>query len=433
MKLPRPFEYVLNTPSHHRVHHGSNDVYLDKNYGGILIIWDRMFGTFIDEGERVRYGLTKNIRTFNPVTRRLPRVHRDVGRLQAGAAAARPPAACSSRDPGGGRTCRTRPRCAKADSGDTSGHARTMQDAPLSIARLVATAPWPTATSTVKTWTGDGFRTATYAEVGKRAKRARQRAARARHRRRPARRHLPVERPGAPRGLLRGAGHGRRAAHAQRAPVPRAGHLHRQPRRGQGRHLRPVARRAAVARCCESSRPSSTCSSPARTPTCRRWRARAPRCTPTRRCSPTRPRSSSGSRSTRTTPRPCVTRAARPATRRASSTATARSSCTRWPPAWATRWRCRRRSKVLVIVPQFHAMAWGLPYAAMLVGASLVMPERFLQPEPLLKMIEEAKPNFAGAVPTIWQGVLAAARGRATRHLLPEGGASSAGRPARSR
>ena len=51
-------------------------------------------------------------------------------------------------------------------------------------------------------------------------------------------------------------------------------------------------------------------------------------------------------------------------------------------------------------------MAWGLPYAALLVGASLIMPERFLQPEPLLKMIEEAKPNFAGAVPTIWQGLL---------------------------
>jgi sterol desaturase/sphingolipid hydroxylase (fatty acid hydroxylase superfamily) len=65
-KLPRPFECVLNTPSHHRVHHGSNDVYLDKNYGGILIIWDRLFGSFIGEDERVRYGLTKNIRTFSP-------------------------------------------------------------------------------------------------------------------------------------------------------------------------------------------------------------------------------------------------------------------------------------------------------------------------------------------------------------------------------
>ena len=66
-RLPRALEWVLNTPSHHRVHHGSNDQYLDRNYAGILIVWDRLFGTFIGEGERVRYGLTKNIETFNPV------------------------------------------------------------------------------------------------------------------------------------------------------------------------------------------------------------------------------------------------------------------------------------------------------------------------------------------------------------------------------
>jgi sterol desaturase/sphingolipid hydroxylase (fatty acid hydroxylase superfamily) len=66
-RLPRPLELVLNTPSHHRVHHGSNDVYLDRNYGGILIIWDRLFGSFTPERERVRYGLTKNIGTFRPL------------------------------------------------------------------------------------------------------------------------------------------------------------------------------------------------------------------------------------------------------------------------------------------------------------------------------------------------------------------------------
>jgi len=65
-KLPRPVEYVFNTPSHHRVHHGANDIYLDRNYAGIMIIWDRMFGTFQGEEERVRYGLTKNIGTFRP-------------------------------------------------------------------------------------------------------------------------------------------------------------------------------------------------------------------------------------------------------------------------------------------------------------------------------------------------------------------------------
>jgi sterol desaturase/sphingolipid hydroxylase (fatty acid hydroxylase superfamily) len=66
-KLPRPLEAVLNTPSHHRVHHGANERYLDRNYGGILVIWDRLFGTFEPEGERVRYGLTKNLTTSNPV------------------------------------------------------------------------------------------------------------------------------------------------------------------------------------------------------------------------------------------------------------------------------------------------------------------------------------------------------------------------------
>ena len=65
-KLPRPIEFVFNTPSHHRVHHGANDIYLDRNYAGIMIIWDRMFGTFQGEEERVRYGLTKNIGTFRP-------------------------------------------------------------------------------------------------------------------------------------------------------------------------------------------------------------------------------------------------------------------------------------------------------------------------------------------------------------------------------
>jgi sterol desaturase/sphingolipid hydroxylase (fatty acid hydroxylase superfamily) len=66
-RLPRPIEAVFNTPSHHRVHHGANEEYLDRNYGGILIIWDRLFRSFIRERDRVRYGLTKNIETFNPV------------------------------------------------------------------------------------------------------------------------------------------------------------------------------------------------------------------------------------------------------------------------------------------------------------------------------------------------------------------------------
>ncbi|MBV8252465.1 MAG: sterol desaturase family protein [Chitinophaga sp.] len=66
-RLPAPLEYVLNTPSHHRVHHGSDIEYLDRNHGGILIIWDRMFGTFIEEKDRPHYGLTTNIHTYNPL------------------------------------------------------------------------------------------------------------------------------------------------------------------------------------------------------------------------------------------------------------------------------------------------------------------------------------------------------------------------------
>jgi len=65
-RLPRWFEAVMNTPSHHRVHHGSNPEYLDKNYAGVLIVWDRLFGTFVEERARVVYGLTKNITSYNP-------------------------------------------------------------------------------------------------------------------------------------------------------------------------------------------------------------------------------------------------------------------------------------------------------------------------------------------------------------------------------
>lgn len=64
-----PLEMVLNTPSHHRVHHGSNARYIDRNHGGTLIVWDRWFGTFEPEDlvDAPRFGLTKNIHTYNPV------------------------------------------------------------------------------------------------------------------------------------------------------------------------------------------------------------------------------------------------------------------------------------------------------------------------------------------------------------------------------
>jgi len=62
-----PLEWVLSTPSHHRVHHASNVKYLDKNMGMVFIFWDRFFGTFQAEEEEVRYGLTTNIGTYNPI------------------------------------------------------------------------------------------------------------------------------------------------------------------------------------------------------------------------------------------------------------------------------------------------------------------------------------------------------------------------------
>ena len=61
-----PLEWFFNTPSHHRVHHGSNPEYIDKNYGNLFIVWDRMFGTFEPERAEVRYGLRSNLNTSNP-------------------------------------------------------------------------------------------------------------------------------------------------------------------------------------------------------------------------------------------------------------------------------------------------------------------------------------------------------------------------------
>ena len=66
-RLPGWYEFIFNTPSHHRVHHASNIRYLDRNHAGILVIWDRMFGTFSPEldSEKPIYGITKNIETYN--------------------------------------------------------------------------------------------------------------------------------------------------------------------------------------------------------------------------------------------------------------------------------------------------------------------------------------------------------------------------------
>jgi sterol desaturase/sphingolipid hydroxylase (fatty acid hydroxylase superfamily) len=68
-RMPAWFEYLFNTPSNHRVHHASNPRYLDRNYAGVLMVWDRWFGSFAAERdeEPPRYGIVKNIETFNPI------------------------------------------------------------------------------------------------------------------------------------------------------------------------------------------------------------------------------------------------------------------------------------------------------------------------------------------------------------------------------
>jgi fatty-acyl-CoA synthase len=86
------------------------------------------------------------------------------------------------------------------------------------------------------------------------------------------------------------------------------------------------------------------------------------------------------------------------------------------------------QDRVLPVVPMFHANAWGLPYAAVLAGADLIMPDRFLQPEPLVTLIEAERPTVAGAVPTIWNGLLQHIRAHggdlSSLRLVPCGGSA---------
>jgi fatty-acyl-CoA synthase len=86
------------------------------------------------------------------------------------------------------------------------------------------------------------------------------------------------------------------------------------------------------------------------------------------------------------------------------------------------------QDRVLPVVPMFHANAWGLPYAAVMAGADLIMPDRFLQPEPLVRLIEAERPTLAGAVPTIWNMLLAHVRAQggdlSSLRLVPCGGSA---------
>ncbi|MEM9455485.1 MAG: sterol desaturase family protein [Myxococcota bacterium] len=75
-RLPRPLEWVFNTPSHHRVHHGIDADYLDKNYGGVLVVWDRLFGTWQPEKARPTYGTTIPLRSYNPLWGNVQHLHR---------------------------------------------------------------------------------------------------------------------------------------------------------------------------------------------------------------------------------------------------------------------------------------------------------------------------------------------------------------------
>ncbi len=86
------------------------------------------------------------------------------------------------------------------------------------------------------------------------------------------------------------------------------------------------------------------------------------------------------------------------------------------------------KDRVLPVVPMFHANAWGLPYAAVMSGADLIMPDRFLQPEPLARLIEAERPTVAGAVPTIWNGLLQHVRAHggdlSSLRMVPCGGSA---------
>jgi sterol desaturase/sphingolipid hydroxylase (fatty acid hydroxylase superfamily) len=129
-----PLELVMNTPSHHRVHHGKNVEYLDKNHAGIFIIWDRLFGTFEPEGARVIYGLTKDIHTYNPLRIGFHEVAA-IGRDVAGAPTPRAALGYILRPPGWShdgstKTATQLQREMRAGVASVSAHPRTTDEPP---------------------------------------------------------------------------------------------------------------------------------------------------------------------------------------------------------------------------------------------------------------------------------------------------------------
>ncbi len=290
----------------------------------------------------------------------------------------------------------------------------TMQDFPLTITDDLSARPPHLRRQQGRHLRGRRLPRRDLREVGERAERLAGGAAAPRRAAGRPRRHLLLEHPGAPRGLPRGALHGRRAAHAQHPALPRAARLRRQPRRGQGRHRRRHRWCRCSPACCAELRTvehvivvgNGDGSALAATgkPVLRYEELLAAESPGYRLARDRRARA----------PRRCATRAAPPATRRASSTATARPCCTRSARPRARRSGSTSATASSLIVPMFHANAWGLPYAGWMVGADLVMPERFLQAEPLCRMIA-ASASRPSPAPCRRSGTTCCATPRSTR------------------
>ena len=285
----------------------------------------------------------------------------------------------------------------------------TMQDFPLNVGMIFRHGRALHGESEVVTFEGDASRRASFAEVADRVERlAVGLRALGVAARRP-RRHVHVEHPGAPRGVLRGAHAGRGAAHAQHPPVPGAARVHREPRRRPGRSWSTTSSR----RCWRASPPSSrrssaTSSSATATVGPRRRCARLDRVRPLRRRA--RRRRSRGvrlPRGRRVGGRGDVLHERhhrQPEGRRLLAPFHVHAHH-RHPdrhPVCPYTWNDR----LLPIVPMFHANAWGAPYAAWMAGADLLMPGRYLQAEPLAKFIASERPTTTCAVPTIWADLL---------------------------
>ena len=271
----------------------------------------------------------------------------------------------------------------------------------------------PCADGQVVTLTDAGTTRASYGEVAERVD-ALARATRVAGRQagRP-RRDVHVELAAAPRAVHGGAVHGRRAAHAQHPPVRGAAHLHRQPRQGQG-HLR---RRLAGSAAREGGADVRGRRAVRRGR--RRGRGRAPERDPLRGPDRAERRAYDyPDLDERTAAGLCYT-----------------SGTTGNPKGVLYSHRSNvlhclasgladtigvtASDRVLPVVPMFHVNAWGFPYACAMVGADLVMPGRFLQPEPLAKLIESERVTIAGAVPDDLDGPAAVGRRAQAGPLQP--------------